>query len=99
MEAGHITTNDNNTVNGIGRTLATSSQQTLQYLEITTEEILKALSDMKTNKSPGLDNIYPKVLKETKLKIVDAHKTVFNLSLRQGFIPVDWKATNVTSSL
>ena len=51
---------------------------------------------MKTNKSPGPDNIYPKVLKETKSEIVDTLKTVFNLSLRQGTVPADWKSANVT---
>ncbi len=60
------------------------------------EELLKVLNVMKMNKSPGPDNIYPKALKETKHEIVDALKTLFDLSLRQGTVPADWKATNVT---
>ncbi len=52
---------------------------------------------MKTNKSSGPDNIYRKVLKETNHEIVNALKTVFNVSLRQGSVPGDWKATNITS--
>ncbi len=94
-EAVHITTNDTDTNNEIGSTSATS-EQSLHNLEITTKEVLKVLKDMKTNKSPGPDSIYPRVLKETKSESVDALKTVYNLSLRQGCVPVDWKATNVT---
>ncbi len=64
-EVGHITTNDIDTNNAIASTPATS-EQTLHNLAVTTEEILKALNDIKTNKSPGPYNIYPRVLKETK---------------------------------
>ena len=95
-EAGHITTNDDNATNETGSTPASSIEQTLQNIEITTEEVLQALNNMKTNKSPGPDDIYPRVLKETKNEIADALKTIFNLSLRQGSVPVDWKAANVT---
>ncbi len=55
-EVGHITTNDTGTNNEIGSTPA-PSEQSLLNLEITTEEVMKMLSDMKTNKSPGPDNI------------------------------------------
>ncbi len=51
-EAGHITTIDTVTNNEIGNTPATSSDQTLQNLEISTEDVLK-VNDMKTNKSLG----------------------------------------------
>lgn len=95
-DVGHITTNDKDTNNEIDSTPATSFEQTLHNLEITTEEVLKALKHMKTNKSPRPDNIYPRVLKETKCEIADALKTVYNLSLREGSVPADWKATDVT---
>ena len=95
-EAGHITTNNINANNESGSIPTISAEQTLNNFEVTTEEVLKALNDMKTNKSPGPDNIYPRVLKETKLEIVNALKTVFNLSLSQGSVPADWKAANVT---
>ncbi len=35
-------------------------------------------------------------MKETKSEIAEALKTVFDLSLRQGSVPADWKAPNVT---
>jgi hypothetical protein len=93
-DAGHITANDDN--NEIGSAPDIAPEQTLHNLDITSKEVLRAINDMKTNKSPGPDNIYPKVLKETKSEIVDTLKTVFNLSLRQGTVPADWKTANVT---
>ncbi len=52
---------------------------------------MKAINGLKTNKSPGPDNIYPKILKETKSEIVDTLTSLFNLSLRRGIVPVDWE--------
>ncbi len=87
-EAVHITTNDTDTSNGKKSTSATS-EQSLHNLKITAEEVLKVLNDMKTNKSPGPDNIYPRVVKETKRETADALKTIFNLSLWQGSVPAE----------
>ena len=66
-ETGHITTNDINTNNNeIDSIPVTSSEQTMNNFEITTEEVLKTLNNLKMNKCPGPDNIYSSVLKETK---------------------------------
>ncbi len=85
------------TNNEIDSKAGTSSEQNLHNLEKATEEALKAPSDMKMNKTPSSDNIYPKFLKETKFEIVNVFETVFTLSLPQGSIPADWKTANVTS--
>ena len=94
VEAGHTTTND--ATNEIDNAPDVAPEQTLHNLEITAEEVLRAIDDMKTNKSPGPDNIYPKVLKETKNEIANTLKTIFNLSLHQGTVHADWKSGNVT---
>ncbi len=64
-----------------------SSEHTLQNLEVTTEDVLNTLNDMKSNKSPVPDNIYPIILKETKDEIAGALASLFNMSLRQGLVP------------
>ncbi len=51
---------------------------------------------MKSNKSPGPDNIYSIILRETKNEIAGALASLFNMSLRQGLVPADWKTANVT---
>ncbi len=64
-----------------------SSEHTLQNLEVTTEDVLNTLNDMKSNKSPVPDNIYLIILKETKDEIAGALASLFNMSLRQGLDP------------
>ncbi len=73
----------------------TNLEHTLPGFDINTEDVLKAINSLKTNKSPGPDNIYPKILKETKNEIVDALTSIFNLSLRRSLVPVDWKTANI----
>ena len=46
---------------------------------------------MKENKSPGVDGIAPKILKETVEQICTPLVHVFNLSLQEGIVPLEWK--------
>ena len=94
-EADHLSTNEINTNDEIGNSTAATPEHTIHNFEITPEEVLKALNNMKTNKSPGPDNIYPTLLKETKSEIVDTLTSLFNISLRQGLVHADWKTANV----
>ena len=48
-----------------------SPEHTLQNFEIITEDVLNSHNNMKTNETPWPDNIYPKILKETKNEIVN----------------------------
>ncbi len=75
-----------------------SLEHSLQNLEVTTEDVLNTLNDMKSNKSQGPDNTYPIILKETKDEISGALASFFNMSLRQGLFPADWETGNVTPS-
>ena len=51
--------------------------------------IYEQLLKLKTDKSPGPDNIHPRILKETADSISSSLYTLFNLSLNQGIIPYD----------
>ena len=90
------TDNDSDTNDETGSAPLNNLEHTLPNFNINTEDVLKAINCLKTNKSPGPDNIYPKILKETKSEIVDALTSLFNLSLRRGLVPADWKAANIT---
>ena len=46
------------------------------------------IRDMKDNKSPGVDGIFPKLLLETVEQISIPLATVFNLSLEEGKVPL-----------
>ena len=50
---------------------------------------------MKDNKSPGVDGIPPKLLMETVDQISIPLARVFNLSLKEGVVPFEWKEANI----
>ena len=57
--------------------------------------IAKKIKKMKDNKSPGVDGIPPKLLKEIVEQISTPFANLFNLSLEEGIVPSDWKKANV----
>ena len=62
-------TNNNSDINDeTGSAPLTNLERSLPNFDINTEDVLKAINDLKTNKSPGPDNIYPIILKETKTR-------------------------------
>ena len=46
-------------------------------------------------KSPGVDGISPKILKETVEQISTPLAHVFNMSLQEGIVPLEWKEANI----
>jgi len=53
------------------------------------------LSNLNVNKSVGPDEIHGKLLYELRYEIVKALTLLFNLSMRQGIIPQDWRDASV----
>ena len=52
--------------------------------------IAKKIKKMKDNKSPGVDGIPPKLLKEIVEQISTLLEKVFNLSLEEGIVLSEW---------
>ena len=50
---------------------------------------------MKENKSPGIDGIAPKILKESVEQMCTPLAHVFNMSLQEGIVPLEWKEANI----
>ena len=50
---------------------------------------------MKDNKSTGVDGILSKLLMETLEQISISLARVFNLSLKEGVVPFEWKEANI----
>ena len=66
------------------------------FNEIDETFVQKELQNLQTSKSTGPDGIHPKLLKAAA-PIISSHLAhLFNLSLRTGLIPDDWKKANVT---
>ena len=63
-------------------------------LVVTPEVVASKINNMEEIKSPGIDGISPKVLKETVEQISTPLAHVFNMSLREGSVPSEWKKAN-----
>ena len=64
-------------------------------LVVTPELVAKKIKAMKDNKSPGVDGIPPKLLMEAVEQISIPLARVFNLSLKEGVVPFEWKEANI----
>ncbi len=60
----------------------------LGQLIVSPTMVAMKIRDMKDNKSPGVNGIPPKLL----LEIVEQ---IFNLSLEEGIVPLEWKEVNI----
>ena len=67
----------------------------LWQLILTPEMVAKKIKAMKDNKSLGVDGIPPKLLMETVEQISTPLARVFNLSLKEGVVPFEWKEANI----
>ena len=67
----------------------------LGELFVTPEMIAKKIKTIKDYKSPGVDGILPKLLKEIVEQISTPLTKLFNLSLEEGIVPSEWKEANI----
>ena len=72
-----------------------NTSEHLGQLFVTPEMIAKKIKKMKDNKSPGVDGIPPKLLKEIVEQISTPLAKLFNLSLEEGIVPSEWKEANI----
>ncbi len=68
---------------------------TLGLLTINGLDVYKVLKNMDPNKALGPDNISPRVLKECASSLAPSLTKFFNLTLRKGSLPDQWKCANV----
>ena len=67
----------------------------LGLLTVTPQMVAKKIKAMKDNKSLGVDGIPPKLLMETVEQINIPLSRLFNLSLKEGVVPFEWKEANI----
>ena len=70
-----------------------SEGERLGQLVVTQEVVASKINNMKENKSPRVDGISTKILKETVEQISTPH--VFNMSLQEGIVPLECKVANI----
>jgi len=71
--------------------------KTTRMSDISKDAIESKLSKLKTDKSPGMDQIHPRVLYETRYVISYPLFLIFHKSLALGKLPSDWKLAEVTA--
>eukprot|EP00794_Sanderia_malayensis_P021253 gene21253-23326_t len=69
----------------------------MPFIEIMEEKVESLPKDVNPNKSPGLDNLQPRLLKKSAAKLKDPLCRVFKRCLREGKIPDVWKKSRISA--
>ncbi|VDP30498.1 unnamed protein product [Schistosoma mattheei] len=75
----------------------TKSTHLLLAVDFDRDNVLKALGTSETERSTGPDELDPKILRQTAQYIAVPLTVIFNMSLRRGELPTDWKNAIVTA--
>ena len=67
----------------------------LRQLTVTPKMVVKKIWDVKDNKSPLVDGILPKLLLDIVEQISIPLAAMFNLSLEEGVVSLEWKEANI----
>ena len=76
------------------RIYAESEQFVLQMVE--SKQVHDIINSMPTNKSPGIDKISMRVIKDSLPAILPTITSIFNASLTSGVFPSAWKMAEIT---
>ena len=68
----------------------------LQKIQVGMEEVKEQRGNLRVDKAPGPDNMYPIVLMEVAEQVSEILTDIFNSSLESGQVPEDWRVANVT---
>ena len=71
-------------------------EQLLNEVNFTHEEVLNKLKSLKTDKSPGPDQIHARLLKEYADELTVPLYALFRQSLDEGKLPQSWKDGHIT---
>ena len=69
--------------------------EALTNINISREMVGKEIDRLKKTKSPGPDDIFPRVIKECKEELIDPIAKIFRKSLDTGVVPRIWRQANV----
>ena len=66
-----------------------------QRIQVSENEVLRNLMNMKAGKAPGPDYVLPSVLKSCANKLSKILCEIFNASLRECVVPAVWKMSSI----
>ena len=67
----------------------------LTNADVSVDDMKSLLQNLNPDKSPGTDEIHPRLLKECASSLAKPFKTLFDLTMKVGQIPDDWKKAEV----
>ena len=73
----------------------TFNNDNLNLLQVSTDEVYRVLLDLDCTKATGPDNIPASFLRSCAHTLCDSLALLFNLSLRSGVLPSEWKKANI----
>lgn len=73
-----------------------NSSDSLSKIEISEELVYSKLSKLKVSKSPGPDEIHPKILYGLRHELIKPLTKLFQLSIDLGSVPQEWKDARVS---
>ena len=65
--------------------------QTLETVHITEEMVHKKLQSLRSDKSPDLDKLHPRILKELAKELITPLAIIYNKCIDKGSLPSHWK--------
>ena len=71
------------------------AENSLTGIRINKEDVLKEIDRLSSTKSPGVDLVYPRVLKECRDIVSGDLTEIFNKSVSTGEVPSLWRQANV----
>ena len=74
-----------------------SCKKPMDAIEISTDDIIKRLTNLNINKSSGPDNLHPRILYEVRNEIAYPLKLIFECSFRNKQPPADWKCAAISA--
>ena len=66
-------------------------------VSVRSEDIEKILKGLKPDKSPGLDNLQPRLLKELSTELSKPLALIFSRSIQDRRVPEDWKKAKISA--
>ena len=72
-----------------------TSREVMEPLQIEGEEVLAVLRQIRVDKSPGPDRVFPRTLREASVELAGALADIFKMSVLTGEVPDDWRVAHV----
>ena len=80
----------------VPKNVFTRESHRLEDIKINEDEVKSRLERLREDKSPGVNDLSPIVLKRISEEIAHPASILFSQSMNEGDVPLDWRSANVT---